>query len=214
MLELSGFNFLLPSPLVKELLILTTIQKYPNISQRKISKEVSLVPSMVNKYINDLKLKNYIEVVGENNKHTQYLLTENGLKRLKILTLSFISEISILYSQTQDIFSNVSKILKDKKIEKLFLYGAGEVGEIFLNVLDVEVIGFIDDDVKKQGKYFNGYKIYSPLQAIKMNYDCVVVASFKNSNSILENAKKVNLNNIFLFTITDKGKVTLKGGDL
>ena len=117
MLQLNGFDFLLPSPLVKELFILTTIQKYPNISQRKISKEINIAPSMVNKYINDLKSQNYIEVIGENNKHTQYLLTESGLRRLKILTLSFISEISVLYAQTQDIFSSVSKILR---LEKFF----------------------------------------------------------------------------------------------
>ena len=79
--------------------------------------------------------------------------------------------------------------------------------------MDVQVIGFIDDDTKKQGKYFNGYKVYSPQQATKMEYDCVIVASFKNSDSIIQNAKKVNLKNIFLFNITDKGKVTLKGED-
>jgi FlaA1/EpsC-like NDP-sugar epimerase len=206
-----GFDFLSPSPQFKELTILSLIQKHPNISQRQMSKEASIVPSMVNKYINNLKVAGYIEVIGENNKHTQYLLTENGLKRLKILTLSFISEISVLYSQAQEIFSNVSVVLDKNRIKKVLLYGAGEVGEIFLNVLDVKILGFLDDDPKKQGKYFNGYKVYKPKEAQSMDYDCIIVASFKNSESILDNAKKVNLSNIYLFTITDKGKVTLKG---
>ncbi len=211
MFDPKGFDFLLPSPKFKELTILSLIQKHPNISQRQMSKEASIVPSMVNKYINDLKEKNYVEVIGENNKHTQYLLTESGLKRLKILTLSFISEISVLYSQAQEIFSNVSVVLDKNHIEKVLLYGAGEVGEIFLNVLDAKILGFLDDDPKKQGKYFNGHKVYEPKEAQSMDYDCIIVASFKNSESILENAKKVNLSNIYLFTITDKGKVTLKG---
>ncbi len=211
MIELNGFDFLLPSPLLKELMILTIIQKHPNLSQRMLSREVSLVPSMINKYINDLKTNGYIEVIGDNNKHMQYLLTENGLKRLKILTLSFISEISVLYSQTQEVFYDVSKTLNVENINKVLLYGAGEVGEIFLNVLNIEIVGFVDDDLKKQGKYFNGHKVYSPLEARTMNYDAIIVASFKNSDSIVDNAKKVGLKNILLFTVNDKGKVGLKG---
>jgi predicted transcriptional regulator len=213
MLELDEYNFFNPSPNFREMMILKLISKNENISQDKLSKNVGIVPSMVNRYLKDFEEKKYLIKDGENRRNMKYELTDEGKKRLQFLTVSFVNEVSKMYSDTKNSFLNVINVLEKNNINKILLYGAGVIGGIVLKVLNsenMEVIGFIDDSLSKHGDKIHGIDIYSPDEIKEEKYDAVIIASFRHSEEILKNAKENKIKKLYIFKIDENGEVSLK----
>lgn len=59
-------------------------------------------------------------------------------------------------------------VLSDRNHKRVMIYGAGDSGIITIGALqadtkfNVDVIGFIDDNKRKEGKKINGFRVYSP----------------------------------------------------
>jgi predicted transcriptional regulator len=213
MLELDEYNFFNPSPNFREMMILKLISKNENISQDKLSKNVGIVPSMVNRYLKDFEEKKYLIKDGENRRNMKYELTDEGKKRLQFLTVSFVNEVSKMYSDTKNSFLNVINVLEKNNINKILLYGAGVIGGIVLKVLNsenMEVIGFIDDSLSKHGDKIHGIDIYSPDEIKEEKYDAVIIASFRHSEEILKNAKENKIKKLYIFKIDENGDVSLE----
>ncbi|MDN5343699.1 MULTISPECIES: winged helix-turn-helix transcriptional regulator [Oceanotoga] len=213
MLELDEYNFFNPSPNFREMMILKLISKNENISQDKLSKNVGIVPSMVNRYLKDFEEKKYLIKDGENRRNMKYELTDEGKKRLQFLTVSFVNEVSKMYSDTKNSFLNVINVLEKNNINKILLYGAGVIGGIVLKVLNsenMEVIGFIDDSLSKHGDKIHGIDIYSPAEIKEEKYDAVIIASFRHSEEILKNAKENKIKKLYIFKIDENGDVSLE----
>ncbi|WP_240739406.1 nucleoside-diphosphate sugar epimerase/dehydratase [Marinitoga lauensis] len=90
------------------------------------------------------------------------------------------------------------------------------MGGIVLKVLtgeNINVIGFIDDSISKQGDKIHGINIYSPEEVKNMNYDMIIIASFRHSEDILKNARENQLSNIYIFNIDENGNVSLEKGE-
>lgn len=216
MLKLESLNFFNPSPLYRELLLLMSIKKNPNISQEELAKIADIAPSMVNRYIKQFVEQGYVEKSGTNKRNMIYYLTIQGSNRLQFLILLLMSEISQLFMETKEKFTKALEVLKRERKSKILLYGAGVVGKIVLNVLRTEnfdVIGFIDDSPLKQGDRMYGLKVYDPKKALKIPYSMVIIASFRHSKIILKKAKEIGLKNVYVFSISEEGLVSLERGD-
>ncbi|OQY09543.1 MAG: MarR family transcriptional regulator [Marinitoga sp. 4572_148] len=216
MFDFEDYMFLNPSPNFRELMILQIISQNKKVSQEMIAKSVGIVPSMVNRYLKDFEDKKYIIKTGGNRRNMNYEITHDGKKRLQFLTVSFINEVSKIYSETKKSFNKVLDKIEDMGYQNILLYGAGVVGGIVLKVLtgeNINVIGFIDDSVSKQGDKIHGINIYSPEEVKNMNYDMIIIASFRHSEDILKNAKENQLSNIYIFNIDESGNVSLEKGE-
>jgi predicted transcriptional regulator len=212
-LNLDEFDFFNPSPNFREMMILKLISKNSDISQEKLSKNVGIVPSMVNRYLKDFEDKGFLLKLGENKRIMQYELTESGKIRLQFLIVSFVNEVSKMFSETKNSFLSVLDVLEKDNIKKIFLYGAGVIGGTVLKVLNsenLEVAGFIDDSLSKQGDKIHGITIYSPEDVSKKDYDAVIIASFRHSEAIMKNAVNNKIQNIYIFKIDDNGNVSMK----
>ncbi|GAB6189264.1 hypothetical protein JCM30566_10030 [Marinitoga arctica] len=217
MFDFEDYTFFNPSPNFRELMILQIISQNEKVSQETIARSVGIVPSMVNRYLKDFEDKNYIIKTGENRRNMNYEITKNGKKRLQFLTVSFINEVSKIYSETKKSFNKVLNRIENMGYKNILLYGAGVVGSIVLKVLNSEsinVIGFIDDSISKQGDKLHGINIYSPKEIKNLNYDMIIIASFRHSENILKNAMEYDLSNIYIFNIDENGNVSLEKGEL
>jgi len=217
-MELSSFSFFSPSPNFREMNILRMISQEPDISQGSLAKSTGIVPSMVNRYIYQFEEDGLLLKEGKNRRNMRYNLTKKGRFRLQFLTIAYLNEVSSLYTQSHDIFLEVLTEIRKNNIERLFLYGAGIVGGIVAEVLqfeEFELLGFVDDSVSKQNEQFHGFSIVSPESIRKVEYDGIVIASFRHSEKMFNKAIKSGLKNIFCFEITEQGTVRLKkmGGD-
>ncbi|KLO23102.1 MarR family transcriptional regulator [Marinitoga sp. 1197] len=216
MFNFEEYMFFNPSPNFRELMLLQLISQNEHISQEMLSKSVGIAPSMVNRYLKDFEDKDYILKIGENRRNMNYKMTEEGKKRLQFLTVSFINEVSKIYSETKNSFKKVLDKIENMGYKNILLYGAGVVGGIVLKVLtgeNINVIGFIDDSISKQGDKLHGISIYSPEEVKDLKYDMIIIASFRHSERIFENAKKHKIKNIYIFNIDETGNVSLEKGE-
>jgi DNA-binding MarR family transcriptional regulator len=74
-----------PTPLLRELQILVILARDPGVSQKEISAEVGLVPSMVHNYLHGLSASGWIEFQGPSRRKMRYVLTSLGEERLRVL---------------------------------------------------------------------------------------------------------------------------------
>jgi FkbM family methyltransferase len=95
---------------------------------------------------------------------------------------------------------------KNKKYKRLYLFGAGKVGETLAKVLlcyGVDIAGFIDNDIAKQSKVLFGKKIISLNEFVDKFADSAVVASTVHVGEINAYLTEVRVANNGLTQIYD-----------
>lgn len=184
----------IPSQYYKELLLLNIVSKGKDVTQRDISASLNVSATMVNNYIDKCEENGFIKRTYYSTKTVKYSITESGEERRKLLYMQYLKS-------SMDVFNNASidcvrflYRLVEKGYKNIYLYGAGEVGEIILyaimniGVIGLNVIGIIDDDVNKIGKKLNGVNIVS-FDSIS-DYDGILISSYTNKEIM-----KMNLTN-------------------
>lgn len=186
-----------PTKLYRELLMLRLISSNDEITQRDLSTNLNVSVSMVNKYIEMFEANGLIKRTYLSSKIVKYKITSKGEERRKLLSVHFLKS-------SMDVFNNASidcidflKRLVLKGYKNVYLYGAGEVGEIILyaynniSFFGLNVMGVIDDDEKKIGNSLLGHTIES-IDVLKNNeYDGVLISSYTNKDVMTEKLKSI-----------------------
>jgi len=176
--------------LYKEYMILDLVEKNKDITQREISKTVGIAVSMVNDYINDYEKKGLIKRKRHSTKNVEYFVTRKGTERRKLLNIWYLKSAHSVYLSAKDNITMFLNQIIDKGFKRILLYGAGEVAEIMLqvmnddNTLPLEVIAVIDDDKEKQNAIIVNTPIISTDQIKLYEHDGILVSSFKHHVSI------------------------------
>lgn len=183
-------NFFKPTPLYKEFLILDLIEKDSNITQRAMSKALGVAVSMVNNYLVEYEQKGYITRKYHSTKTVEYFITKTGSERRKLLNIWYLKSSHKVYASAKDnIISFLNQIII-KGFKKIFFYGAGEVAEIILQVMNddneipLEVVAVIDDDPKKQKTFLANHSIIGLGDISKFAHDGILISSYKNHEEI------------------------------
>lgn len=201
MVKIDNLRFFQPTPEFRKMMILEALKERPELSQKELSNIAGIVPSLVNKYINELKKEGYIktEALG---RSVRYNLTNEGLSELYYLRLSFFNDIVSLSRKIEASLENIFLKLKGKNY--IGIYGAGLVGKVLAELLlnkDYNVVVFFDDDQSKIGTRIYGIPVVSI--SSKVNIDALIIASVKNSKKMIENAKKHNFFDLYVFRTED-----------
>jgi len=134
--SLSENLFFKPTVLYKEYMILDMIEKNTNITQREMSKTIGIAVSMVNDYLDEYEKKGFIKRKYLSTKNVEYIITKKGIERRKVLNIWYLKSTHFVYqSAKDDIFNFLNQIIR-RGFKKLLLYGAGEVAEIILQVMN------------------------------------------------------------------------------
>lgn len=200
--------FFKSTPLHKEWLILTVLSKEKDITQRKIAKELSLSVAMVNTYLEEYQNKGYINMESLSPKNVIYSLTSRGEDRRKYLNIQYLESVLKVYNEAKEECYQIFKKIVDRGYKNILLYGAGEVAEILLSVLNSEkekkfrIIGIIDDDKDKIGSFLLRKPIIG-IDSIKdFEYDAILISSYTNNEAIYEKLKinkNVDMNCVIQF---------------
>lgn len=117
-------------------MILDMIEKNINITQREMSKTIGIAVSMVNDYLDEYEKKGFIKRKYLSTKNVEYIITKKGIERRKVLNIWYLKSTHFVYqSAKDDIFNFLNQIIR-RGFKKLLLYGAGEVAEIILQVMN------------------------------------------------------------------------------
>lgn len=179
-------------------MILDMIEKNPNITQREISKTIGIAVSMVNDHIDEYEKKGLIKRKKHSTKTVEYFVTKKGAERRKLLNIWYLKSSHGIYLSAKTNIANFLNQIIEKGFKKLLLYGAGEVAEIMLqvmnddNTLPLEVLAVIDDNTSKKGEIIVNLPIIQKEDICLFIHDGILVSSYKHHEVINSNLKSIS----------------------
>lgn len=200
-------SFFKPTPLYKEFMILDLIEKNKDITQREIANHIGIAVSLVNGYLDEYEKKKLIRRKKYSSKTVEYFVSKKGVERKKLLNIWYLKSSHEVYLSAKDNIIKFLNAIIDKGFKKILLYGAGEVAEIMLRVLNddieipLEVLAVIDDDENKQGDIVVNIPIISSFQIKLYKHDGILVSNYKYHDAINQKllSIKYNKDNIINF---------------
>jgi len=195
---LNNIQFFMPTEKIKKLLLLEQIEKNKNITQAQLAKNIHSAPSMINNYIKSLAKDGLLIKNKKSKRNVEYLITKKGIDKKNYLLVTFMNELIELYNLTKENIEIFINKMENKGLRNIVFYGAGETAKVIIKVLkdmpdiNVKLLFLVDDDKVKQGKIFEGYKVYKPKNIENQNIDAVIITSCVYENEILNKLKKIN----------------------
>lgn len=191
-------KFFSPTAELKELRLLEHIEKKPKTSQHAIAKEIDAAASMVNVYMNKLEEEGYLIRDYQSLKVVHYNITPEGIKRKNFLSITYFHELLELYPLAEQNIESFLAKLEAKGYRNILFYGAGEVAETILSIINervdkpLKVLALIDDSKDSKDRNLLGYKIISREEIDKYDHDGIVITSYTFEDDIRKKLEEIN----------------------
>ncbi len=185
-------EFFITSKVFKELIILNYISNNESCTQRDMSSVCKVSVAMINSYIDEYSKNGLIKLDYQSKKTVSYKLTSKGEQRRRLLNIKYLESSLDVFNNAIIECKNIIQNICIKGYKNILFYGAGEVCELMLRVLNdsddtgLSVLAIIDDNTNKQGKLLHNYPIVSINEINKYNYDGIMITSYTN-NDIIKN---------------------------
>lgn len=192
-------SFFKTTPLYKEFSLLSAINRDKHITQRDIASKMNVSVAMVNFYLDEYEEKGLIKRVYHGTKSIDYFVTDKGEERRKELSIRYLESALDVYNEAKLSCNVIFKKLRIKNFKKVLFYGAGEVCEMLLSVLnsdqsiDLDVIAVIDDDNKKIGKKILDKDIISLNEITNLSYDGILISTYTHTDTIYQKLIEQNI---------------------
>jgi hypothetical protein len=153
---------------------------------------------MVNQYLDAYEKKGLIKRKYFSTKNVEYFVSKKGSERRKVLNISYLKNSLSVYKSAKENIVIFLKQIHTKGFKDILLYGAGEVAEILLQsiLIDIEipinVSAVIDDDILKQNNYLLTTNIISLDDVKKYKHDGILISSYTNQLAILDKLDSAN----------------------
>src|SRR5699024_296621 len=131
-------------------------------------------------------------------KIVHYNITPEGVKRKNYLSITYLHELLDLYKLAKENVEEFLIRLEDKGYKDILVYGAGEVAETILNIVEgrkdkpLKIVALIDDNKGKRDEELLGYKIISREEIDQYEHDGIVITSYTYEDEITEKLKEIN----------------------
>ena len=115
-----------------------------------------------------------------------------------MLTIQFLESSLSVYNEAKDRCTRFLTSIINKNFKKILFYGAGEVAEIMVNVINntpslaLTVLAIIDDDEEKIGTNLINIPIISLSEIKTFDYDGILVSSYGHSKAISNKLNEAN----------------------
>ena len=179
-------------------MILDMIEKNPNITQREMAKTIGIAVSMINDYLDQYEKQKLIIRKKHSTKTVEYFVTKKGSERRKVLNIGYLNASQHLYNSAKENIEQFLLQIMSKGFTNIILYGAGEVAEIMLQVINTDksiplnALAIIDDNLDKLNQYISGTLII-PLEKIdSLKHDGILISSYTNNELIYRKLQKMN----------------------
>jgi DNA-binding MarR family transcriptional regulator len=180
---------------LRTLKLLEAIESGERITQRELAQDLNVSLGLVNAFMKRLAKKGYFKITTIPKNRAKYLLTPKGFQEKSRLTYEYIRYSIGFYREIREILLTLFERLQDEGVERIALYGCGEVAELahlFLQNTSIELTGVFDE--KSDGKKFFGHKVqrcealaedgcdyvlHTYTEDIQSHYDCLVRVGVK-----------------------------------
>ncbi len=187
-----SLDFLTPTNPLRRLFLLLALKEQSDVSQEKLSRRIGLSRSMTHNYIRDLIGEGLLRMEGETNRQIRYFLTAKGIRETGRLFHRYSDEIVCLYAVARTEFEKRLLELGRKGIGKVVLFGAADTGELVYNAIqntDIEVVGVVDNDPRKQNLPFGLLRVLPPSEIARLKPDAVIITAMGRPDEIYDQIK-------------------------
>jgi DNA-binding MarR family transcriptional regulator len=191
-------SFFKPTQLYKEYMILDLIEKNKDITQRELASHLGIAVSMVNSHLDIYEKDKLIKRKKHSTKTVEYFVTKKGSERRKLLNIWYLKSSHSVYLSAKDNITIFLNQIIDKGFKRILLYGAGEVAEIILQVMNddnqipLEVVAIIDDNIDRIGDKLVNLPIITLSELGNYNHDGIMISSYKHHETIHNNLVKID----------------------
>jgi len=163
------------------------LQRGSNVSQRVLARRLGVAVGTVNRLLNDLTDAGYVEVFDRGVRPFAYLLTGEGERYQRRLSLEQYSTALHSLRGLEERIRAVLNELKNRGLNRVVFFGAGDVMDATCRValeVGLEVIGVVDDDPAKQKMDRAGIAVESPQSINQLRPDAVLITTFRHVDEI------------------------------
>ncbi|WP_264229511.1 winged helix-turn-helix transcriptional regulator [Acholeplasma laidlawii] len=189
--------FFKSTPLYKEYLLLEAVENKSNITQRELSRILDVAVSMINEYLDKEEKNGYITKIYKSSKDVQYIITDSGKERVKLLNIQYLkSALSIHNQARKEITLFLHRVIKNG-FKNIILYGAGDVTEIILQTLEFDrnldlcIVGIIDDAQNKIGSKMFDIEIKDLSSIRNIEHDGILISTYLHQKTIEDKLNKI-----------------------
>ena len=161
---------------LRTLKLLEAIDSSEPPTQRELARDLNISLGLVNAFVKRLAKKGYFKITTIPKKRAKYLLTPKGALEKSRLTYEYIRYSVGFYREIREMLVTLFARLEKEGVEKIALYGCGEVAELahlFLQNTSIKLGGVFDQ--KPDGKKFFGHTVKSCEQLANDGYEYVLL---------------------------------------
>jgi len=182
-----------PSESMRDLQFLEELEKTPNLSQRELSNKFGIALGVTNACIKRMVRRGWIKLGKVPPRRIGYYLTPKGFAEKAKLTMTFLSYNVHHYARLKAMVEERFLEMASQGVKRVIFYGVSdemEVAYATLQGVNLDLIGIVDDDEKKQGMKLFGYRVQKPEAIPSMRPDGVLITSLTDTERILAGLKK------------------------
>jgi len=169
---------------LRTLKLLEAVDSREPPTQRELARDLNISLGLVNAFMKRLAKKGYFKITHIPRNRVKYLLTPKGALEKSRLTYRYIRYSIGFYQEIREMLVNLFGRLEREGVEKIVLYGCGEVAELahlFLQNTSIKLGGVFDQ--KPDGRKFFGYRVKSCEQLTNDGYEYVLLTQTEDIQS-------------------------------
>ena len=169
---------------LRTLKLLEAVDSRESPTQRELARDLDISLGLVNAFIKRLAKKGYFKITHIPKKRVKYLLTPEGALEKSRLTYRYIRYSVGFYREIREMLVTLFGRLEQEGVERIALYGCGEVAELahlFLQDTSIKLGGVFDQ--KPNGRIFFGHMVKSYEQLAQDGYEYVLLTHTEDIQS-------------------------------
>jgi len=129
-------------------------------NQRELAHKLNVSLGLANTFVRNLTKEGYVQASATGKKRVEYRLTAKGLREKSRLTCEYIDYSIGFYRKIKSLLKALFSRLETEGVQRLALYGCGEVAELaylFLHNTGIALAGVFDD--RSDSVEFYGHRV-------------------------------------------------------
>lgn len=119
-----------PNESVREMALLETIERDPDVNQASIASQLDVAVGTVNWHLKRLIEKGYVKIKRANRKKLRYIITPEGIALRARLTVDYVEQQFLLYRNTRQRVKEHIERVRQAGFDRLSVRGDGDVADI------------------------------------------------------------------------------------
>lgn len=163
---------------LRTLRLLEAVEASEAPTQRELARDLHMSLGLVNNSVKRLAREGYLEISTTSRNRVKYLLNSRGMQEKSRLTCEYLDYSIGFYRRIKDLLQALFSRLEKEGVQRLALYGRGELAEVACLVLADSAIGLVGIfDENAEGATLCGHPVNHWKTLAATTFDCVLISS-------------------------------------